>query len=101
MKRTAKIIFAIMLGMVFIISSYSFSEDTGNAVKLMKEAKAYIEKGNGEKAISTLDAAFKSANSAGDYESLMEIGDLYIGVDSSLDEKAMRAWTAAGHWKCQ
>ena len=100
MKRLTRVILVVLVGIAFAGSCFS-GQGVGGATALIKEAKISIKQGEKEKAISTLNAAFESANSTGDYESLMEIGDLYIGVDLSLNEKAMRAWTAAGHWKCQ
>jgi len=79
----------------------SSEENTKTAAELIKEAKTYIQEGNKEKAIATLDTAFELANKTGGYEELMEIGDLYIAIDTSLSEKAMKAWTAAGCWKCR
>ena len=103
MKNIAKIISAVLLSIVLIgISLYCFAEEgTKDATELIKEAKIYIQQGDKEKAILTLDAVFELANTAGDYNLLMEIGDLYVGIDSSLKEKAMEAWIAAGRWKCR
>jgi tetratricopeptide (TPR) repeat protein len=81
------------------VSFYSLSQK--NATELIKEAKDYISQGDKEKAISALDLAFKTANSAGDVAALMEIGDLYISIDKSLEDKAMKAWSQAGRWKCK
>ena len=67
--------------------------------KLIEEAKGYIEEGNKKGAILSLDLAFDLADSMGDYEALMEIGDLCLAVDKSLKEKAMAAWMAAGRCK--
>ncbi len=100
MNRFTRVILAVLLGITFVGSCFS-EQGAGSATALIKEAKISIKQGEKEKAISTLDVAFELANSADDYESLMEIGDLYIGVDSSLDEKAMAAWTAAGRSKCR
>ena len=102
MGRITKIVFVVILSAAFVgIPLYCFSGETGDPAKLIKEANTYIQAGNKEKAISTLDAAFAAAYSARDYDALMEIGDLYIGIDKSLKDEAMRAWTAAGRSKCQ
>jgi len=103
MKKMAKIISTALLSAAFIgISLYCISEETADSpAELIKEAEIYIERGDIEKAVLILDDAFESANSTGDHESLMAIGDLYITADSSLNGKAMKAWTAAGRWKCR
>ena len=99
-RKIRRIAFVAILSVVLIgISLYSSSEGAGGAAKLIKEAKTCIQEGNKEKAVSTLDAAFESADSAGDCSALMDIGDLYIKIDTSLNEKAMKAWLAAGRWK--
>lgn len=103
MKKIARAISAILLSIAFFGVSLNClaEEGTDDAAELIREAKIHIEQGDKEKAILNLDAAFESANSAGDYELLMEIGDLYIAVDLSLDDEAMEAWTSAGRWKCR
>lgn len=103
MEKIAKIICAVIVGGAFVMSPlYCCSDESASdAAELVKEAKEYIQQGEKEKAVATLDAAFEAADSSGDYGSLMEIGDLYVAIDTSLDEKAMKAWTAAGRWKCQ
>lgn len=106
MKEIARIIYVLILVATFIgIPLYCLAEEKSSGsvpedvAKLIEEAKGYIEEGNKEGAILTLDLAFDLANSIGDHEKLMEIGDLYIAVDKSLEEKAMNAWMVAGHWK--
>jgi hypothetical protein len=103
MKKIAVIITCVVTlsAVCFGIPLHCFSEEEkeSDVAKLMKEAKAYIQEGNKEKAVLTLDTAFVSADSAGDYNALMEIGDLYIAIDKSLNEKAMKAWQAAGRCK--
>ena len=97
MGRIARVLFIAILSAAFIgIPLYCFSQGAG---ELINGAKTYIGSGDKEKAVSALDAAFKSANSAGDHEALMEIGDLYVSIDPSLKEKAMKAWLAAGRCK--
>lgn len=66
---------------------------------LMKDARQQVEKGDRVAVEMALDLAFDMANTIGDYETLMEIGDLYLRVDKSLKDKAMAAWTAAGRCK--
>lgn len=67
--------------------------------ELIEEAKGYIEEGDKEGAIVTLDLARDLAESLGIYDMLMEIGDLYVRIDTSLREKAIEAWNAAGRCK--
>ena len=98
--KITKIISAMLLSVLFItIPLYCFAEEASEATKLIKEAKTYIQEGNKEKAISILDVAFESADSIGDCSALMEIGDLYISIDTALNDKAMKAWLAAGRWR--
>lgn len=98
MRTFTKIIYITIFGALIVsIPFYCLSQK--NANELIKEAKDYIKQGDKEKAVSTLDLAFEAADSAGDVGALMEIGDLYISVDKSLRDKAMRAWTQAGRWK--
>lgn len=100
MKTFTKIIsIAIFSALVLTIPFYCLSQK--NSAELIKEARDYIKQGNKEKAVETLDLAFKSADSAGDVSSLMEIGDLYISIDKSLEDKAMKAWCQAGRWRCK
>ncbi|MBL7071456.1 MAG: hypothetical protein ISS26_04725 [Candidatus Omnitrophica bacterium] len=70
-----------------------------DVTKLIEEAKGYVEEGDKEGAIMTLDLAYNLASSLDDYDMLMEIGDLYIRVDTSFKDKAMEAWTEAGRCK--
>lgn len=101
MKRVAKIAYALIFTIICIgMSSFCLSEDKG-ASTLIEEAKAYAQQGDKEQAIATLDAAFTEADSAGDYEALIKVGDLYISIDKSLSDKAMAAWTAAGRCKAR
>ena len=90
-------IFLLIIGALSYIS-VCMAED---AAVLIKMAETLIGENNDEEALSTLDAAFEAANSAGDYEALMKIGDLYLSVDKSYGDKAMKAWTEAGKWKCR
>jgi len=100
MKPLTKIIYLAIFGaLILSIPLYCLSQK--NANELLKEAKDYIKQGDKEKAVLTLDLAFKAADSAGDVGALMEIGDLYISIDKSLGDKAMKAWTQAGRWKCK
>lgn len=100
MKTLTKIISIVLFGALIIsIPLYCLSQK--NSAELINEAKDYIKQSNKEKAVQALDLAFKTADSAGDIDSLMEIGDLYISVDKSLREKAMNAWTQAGRWTCK
>lgn len=100
MRTFAKVISAVIFGALIIsVPLYCLSQK--NCAELIAEAKGYIEQGDKEKAVQTLDLAFAAADSAGDCGALMEIGDLYISVDKSLEDKAMRAWTQAGRWKCK
>ncbi len=102
MGKILKVTAAVLLSIAFVgISLSCFSEDVEDMPELIAEAKACIQKGDGEKAVSVLDAAFELADSAGDHAALMEIGDLYINADPSLDDRAMKAWTAAGRSKCR
>jgi hypothetical protein len=100
-KYIARIMLLIMVGAIFINPSSLAEGQSSDVVKLIKEVEGYIEASNKEDAINTLNIAFDLANSLGDGESLMEIGDLYITIDKSLNEKAMKAWMAAGRSKCQ
>ena len=100
MGTSVKVISVLALGALLLgIPLYSLSQK--NAGELIKEAKDCISQGNKEKAALILDDAFKAADSAGDSEALMEIGDLYISIDKSLKDKAMNAWYQAGRWKCK
>lgn len=100
MRMIARIAYVIALSIFFIgIPLYCSSGEISDAAGLIKEAKTCIKEGDKEKAVSTLDAAFESADSAGDHNALMQIGDLYISIDKALDEKAMKAWLAAGRWR--
>ena len=106
MKEIARIIYVLILVATCIgIPLYCLAEEEPadanpeDIAKLIEEAKGYIEEGNKEGAILTLDLAFDLADSIGDYEALMEIGDLYLAVDKSLDGKAMEAWRTAGRCK--
>ncbi len=101
MGKIARIICVIMLGIVFAGQPFYIAEAAADAAKLIQEAKTYIQQNEREKAISALDAAFKLADSSGDVEALMEIGDLYVKIDPSLKDRAMKAWTSAGRWKCR
>ena len=95
MNRIVRIIAAALLGVMFMGNCFA-AED---AAAFIDKAELAILEGNKEKAVEALDAAFESADAAGDYDTLMEIGDLYVSVDPSLKEKAMRSWTTAGRWK--
>ena len=97
MRKMTGIALVIIAAAAFMASGIEGKD----AAALIKEAKIYIQNGNHEKAVEALDAAFGMANQAGDCDALMEIGDTYLSVDSSLKEKAMQAWTAAGRWKCK
>src|SRR3990167_5190326 len=100
MRILVKVVSVLAFGALLVgIPLYSLSQK--NAGEFIKEAKDYISQGNNEKAVSVLDDAFKAADSAGDVGALMEIGDLYISIDKSLEDKAMNAWTQAGRWKCK
>jgi hypothetical protein len=101
MKKTVKILYAVTVVAIFVMSQVCCFAEEESATDLIEKAKIYIREGNKEKAVTTLDAAFEVANSSGDSSTLMQIGDLYIAVDTSLNEKAMKAWTAAGQWKCR
>ncbi len=101
MGKIARIVCVIILGIVFINQPFYIVEAATGAAELIQKAKTYIQQNDREKAISTLDAAFKLADSAGDVEALMEIGDLYVKIDPSLKDRAMKAWTSAGRWKCR
>lgn len=98
MRRITDAVFTVLLSAALIGNCFA-AESSARAVKLIKAARMYIEQGEKEKAVATLDTAFLLADSAGDHNSLMEIGDLYIAADPSQKEKALKAWTAAGHWK--
>lgn len=76
-------------------------EGAAEAAALIGRAKLYIEEGERERAVSALDEAFQLAESAGDHGALMKIGDLYISINPSFKDKAMKAWTAAGRLKCR
>ena len=95
MKKITCIILAALLSIAFIADCFA-QEGVYYIDELIKKANAYVKEGNKEKAVPLLDAAFKLADVAGDYEALMEIGDLYIAADPTLREKALNAWTAAG-----
>lgn len=100
MKIFTRIIYIAIFGaLILSIPFYCLSQK--NANELIAEAKNCIKQGDKEKAVSALDLAFKTADSAGDVCALMEIGDLYISIDKSLQDKAMKAWTQAGRWKCK
>ncbi len=100
MKILVKAVSVLAFGVLLVgIPLYSLSQK--NAGELIKEAKDYISQGDRERAVSVLDDAFKAADSAGDVGALMEIGDLYISIDKSLEDKAMKAWCQAGRWKCR
>ncbi len=101
MGKIVGIVCMIMLGIVFIGQPLYTAEAATGAAELIQKAKTYIEQNDKEKAILALDAAFQSADSCGDVEALMEIGDLYVKIDPSLKDKAMKAWTSAGRWKCR
>ncbi|MDP3789912.1 MAG: hypothetical protein Q8R48_05875 [Candidatus Omnitrophota bacterium] len=100
MRTFTKIISIAIFGALIVsIPLYCLSQK--NSAELINEAKDYIKQGNKEKAVEALDRAFEAADSAGDISSLMEIGDLYISIDKSLEDKAMKAWTQAGRWRCK
>jgi len=104
-----RIVFLLVLGAVCVTYPlYCLAEEVPvetvdaspeDVTDLIKEAKGYIEKGDREGAIITLDLAYDLAKSLGIYDMLMEIGDLYVRVDTSLREKAIGAWNAAGRCK--
>lgn len=106
MKEIMRVIYVLIFVTAFIgMPIYSPAEE-GHAhasiedvAKLIEEAKGYIEEGNNEGAVLTLDLAFDLADSICDHDALMEIGDLYLAADKSLEEKAMEAWRAAGRCK--
>ncbi len=100
MKTFTKII-SIAIFSAFVVSIPFYCLSQKNSAELVNEAKDYIKQGNKEKAVEALDLAFETANSAGDISSLMEIGDLYISIDKSLEDKAMKAWCQAGRWRCK
>ena len=52
--------------------SFVYGEQASDVVKLIGEAKGYIETGNKEEAVNTLNIAFDLASSLGDDKSLME-----------------------------
>jgi len=99
MKKSISVIIAVCLAAAF--SGYSLAAEAGGAAELIRQSKLYIEEGSKEAALARLDAAFAAANSSGDSDALMEIGDLYLKVDSGLKDKALEAWTAAGRMKCR
>ncbi|MEA3305885.1 MAG: hypothetical protein U9R52_03635 [Candidatus Omnitrophota bacterium] len=101
MGRVAGIVCVIILGIVFTGRPCHIAEAAADALKFIEETKTHIQQNDREKAISALDAAFQSANSNGNVKALMEIGDLYVKIDPSLKDKAMKAWTSAGRWKCR
>ena len=97
MRIIAKAIVAVVI--CTVLFGNCFAEESPGASKLIKAAKLFIQDGNTAKAVATLDTAFNLANSAGDYDALMDIGDLYIAADPNMKNKAVEAWNAAGHWK--
>lgn len=106
MKQIMRVIYVLILFTACIgMPVYSPAEETPSptshedVAKLIEEAKGYIKEGNNEGAVLTLDLAFDLADSICDHEALMEIGDLYLVADKSLEEKAMEAWRAAGRCK--
>ncbi|MFH0839866.1 MAG: hypothetical protein V1883_02480 [Candidatus Omnitrophota bacterium] len=100
MRTLVKVISVLVFG-AFLLAIPLYSLSQKNAGDLINKAKGYINQGDKEKAVLVLDDAFQAADSAGDCSALMEIGDLYISIDKSLRDKAMKAWTQAGHWRCQ
>ena len=68
---------------------------------LMFSAKDYITAGNKQLAEKELDQAFKLADQAKNPKALQEIGDLYLKIDMSLQDKAKQAWHRAGYWRSQ
>ena len=99
MRAFVKIANLVMLIILCVgITLYCFSQEN-DISKLINESKDYIEKGDKENAVKALDTAFEKADAACDYNALIEIGDLYIAIDKSLNEKAMKAWQAAGRSK--
>lgn len=101
MTKSAKLIFVTALLMGCFLSNAFAQASLEDVTRLIKQAESYIKDGGYEQAESTLDQAFQAAKEAGDYESLMKIGDLYLNVDKSLGDKAMDAWTKAGKLKCR
>ena len=101
MRRTIRVIYVLTVALLFLAPVYCGAEEEIGTAKMIAQVKEFIEAGDSEQALSTLDAAYAAANSAGDYDALMEIGDLYIAIDPSLGGKAMDAWTAAGRAKCR
>ncbi len=105
------VIFLAVLGAVCAVSPfYCLAQETPvdvvdanpeDVAALIEEAKGYIEEGNQEGAEVTLDLAYELAEAIGDYDMLMEIGDLYARVDPSMKDKAIEAWNAAGRCKTQ
>ena len=109
MKRINRIAILAIISTFFVgMLFFSVGENkafgalaAASAGELIETARLQLDQGDKDAAIATLDAAFQIANSTGDCDSLMTIGDLYVRIDPTLQEKAMQAWTSAGKWKCQ
>ena len=103
--------FILLAGIILIISvffsPYALAQEKDTAVsltsysRLIFSAKDYIASGNKKLAEEELDQALGLADQAKDSQALQEIGDLYLKIDLSLQNKAENAWHRAGYWRSQ